>query len=61
MVVKKKIDVGDVFQILTSIGLCYGVVTHNHPKWKWVVAIFGEVHDQVLKDVSVLVEKNHKS
>lgn len=39
---RKTVKVGDIFQILTSEGICYGQVTHTHPKWKFIVAIFRE-------------------
>lgn len=39
---KITIKIGDVFQILTSEGVCYGQVTHTHEKWKFVVAVFRE-------------------
>ena len=40
MLKRKTVKVGDIFQILTAKGVCYGQVTHTHPKWKFVVAIF---------------------
>lgn len=42
MIKRKSIVVGDIFQILTSEGVCYGQVIHTHPKWKFVIAIFRE-------------------
>ena len=56
MVLKRKtVRVGDVFQILTSEGVCYGLVTHTHPKWAFVVAIFREFYSKTPKDFTQVV------
>ncbi len=49
--------IGDVFQILTSEGVCYGQVINTHPKWKFVVAIFREFYDKTPKDFTKVVSK----
>jgi len=36
----KRVSIGDIFQILTSEGVCYGQVLHKHVKWKFVVGVF---------------------
>ena len=36
----KPLSIGDIFQILTSEGICYGQILHKHPKWKYVVGVF---------------------
>ncbi|MDO9417160.1 hypothetical protein [Pararhizobium sp.] len=57
MLNRNKVKNGDVFQVVTSEGICYGLVTHKHAKWGWVVAIFREFFDQVPKDFHELVSK----
>ena len=42
MLKRTSVKVGDIFQILTSEGVCYGQVIHTHPKYKFIVAIFRE-------------------
>lgn len=42
MLNRKTVQIGDVFQILTSEGVCYGQVINTNPKWKFVVAVFRE-------------------
>lgn len=54
---RQTVKVGDVFQILTSEGICYGQVTHTHPKWKFVVAIFREFFTEEPKDFTTVVSK----
>jgi hypothetical protein len=52
---RTRVRVGDVFQILTSEGVCYGLVTHSHPKWKFVVAIFRQFFSEKPDDFQRLV------
>lgn len=51
----KAVRPGDVFQILTSKGICYGLVTHRHPKYRFVVALFRRFFDQPPKDFASVV------
>ncbi len=56
MVLKRKtVKIGDVFQILTSEGVCYGLVTHTHPEWDFVVAIFRQFYSKSPKDFAEVV------
>jgi len=55
MIKRKTIKVGDVFQILTSEGVCYGQVIHTHPKYKFVVAIFREFYSKRPLDFAPIV------
>ncbi|MCV0349037.1 MAG: hypothetical protein K5863_03120 [Nitratireductor sp.] len=57
MLKRKTVQIGDVFQVLTSEGVCYGLVTHTHPKWKFVVAIFREFFTEPPIDFSTVVSK----
>lgn len=50
-----RVKPGDVFQILTARGVCYGLVTHRNPKYSYVVAIFGETYDKVPSDFAAVV------
>lgn len=36
----KKIQIGDIFEIKTSVGLCYAQYTHKHPTHSDVLRIF---------------------
>lgn len=45
-----KVSVGDIFQILTSHGVCYGQVTHIHSKWKFLVSIFRDFRNKPPED-----------
>lgn len=36
----KRIEKGDIFQILSSEGVCFGQVINTHPKWKHIIAVF---------------------
>lgn len=53
----KKVQVGDIFQILSSAGVCYGQVTHHHPEWRFVVSIFREFFETQPKDFSKVVDQ----
>lgn len=55
MLKRKTVKIGDIFQILTSEGVCYGQVINTHPKWKFVVAIFREFFSKKPKDFSEVV------
>lgn len=55
MLKRKTVQVGDIFQILTSEGVCYGQVINTDPKWKFVVAVFREFFSKPPKDFSELV------
>ena len=58
MVLKRKTArPGDIFQILTSEGVCYGLVTHLTGKSDGVIAIFREFYDQPPEDFQALVEQ----
>lgn len=57
MLKRKTVQVGDVFQILTSEGVCYGQVINTHPKWKFVVAVFREFFSEKPSDFSLVVDK----
>ncbi|MFC0806586.1 MULTISPECIES: hypothetical protein [Sinorhizobium] len=57
MLNRKTVKIGDVFQILTSEGVCYGLITHTHPKWGWIVAIFREFYAKEPKDFTEVVAK----
>ena len=58
MLQRKTVKVGDVFQILTSEGVCYGQVIHSHPEWKFVIAIFREFFSKEPKDFSSVVSQD---
>lgn len=55
MLKRKTVQVGDIFQILTSEGVCYGQVINTNPKWKFVVAVFREFFDKEPVDFETLV------
>jgi hypothetical protein len=57
MLNRKTVQVGDVFQILTSEGVCYGQVINTHHKYKFVVAIFREFFPKKPKDFTEVVSK----
>ncbi|MBO9519444.1 MAG: hypothetical protein J7493_15385 [Porphyrobacter sp.] len=57
MLERRSIKIGDVFQILTSQGVCYGQVTHSHARWGWIVAIFREFFDEEPVDFKDVVKK----
>ena len=54
---RKTVKVGDVFQILTSEGICYGQVTHTHPKYEFIVRIFREFYPTPPKKFEEVVSK----
>ena len=53
----KNIRIGDVFQMLTSEGICYGQVINTHPKWKFVIAIFREFYPKTPDNFNDVVNK----
>lgn len=57
MLRRKTAAVGDVFQILTSQGVCYGQVINTHPKWKFVIAVFREFHSKEPENFEEVVSK----
>lgn len=52
-----RVKVGDVFQILTREGVCYGQVTHTHPKWKYLVSIFRDFRSKKPDDFAEYVSQ----
>lgn len=56
MLKRKTVQVGDIFQILTSEGVCYGQVINMNPKWKFVVAVFREFFAKEPDDFEILVK-----
>ena len=57
MLRRRTVKVGDVFQILTSEGVCYGQVINSHPKWKFVIAVFREFYSKEPETFETLVLK----
>lgn len=57
MLKRKTVKIGDVFQILTSEGVCYGQVINSHAKWKYVVAIFREFFSKEPSDFEAIVSQ----
>ena len=57
MLKRRRVRVGDVFQILTAEGVCYGQLIHTHPKWAYIVAIFREFFDEAPEDFEAVVSK----
>lgn len=55
MAKSKNIKVGDIFQILTSKGVCYGQIINTHQEWKYIVAIFREFFSKEPSDFTTLV------
>ena len=53
----KGVSIGDVFQVLTSEGVCYGQILHKHPKWKFVVGVFYDFPDQAPADFADYVNR----
>ncbi|WP_339112856.1 hypothetical protein [Thioclava sp. GXIMD2076] len=52
---RRTVRIGDVFQILTSEGVCYGLVTHSHEKWGFVISVFRDFYDQEPEDFASVV------
>ena len=48
---------GDVFRILTSVGVCYGLITHLHKDYGGVIAVFREFYYRPPKGFQDVVEK----
>lgn len=42
MLKRKTVKIGDIFQIQTKDGICYGQVINTHKDYKFIVAIFRE-------------------
>ena len=57
MLKRKRVKVGDIFQILTSEGVCYGQVINTHSEWDHVIAIFREFFSKHPKNFSDVVNK----
>jgi hypothetical protein len=57
MLKRKTVKIGDVFQVLTSEGVCYGQVIHTHPKYKFVIAVFREFFEKTPENFSILVSQ----
>ena len=55
---RRTVKVGDVFQILTSEGVCYGLVTHTHEKWRFVISVFRDFYTKEPKDFAAVVAGN---
>lgn len=52
---RRTVKIGDVFQILTSEGICYGLVTHTHKKWKFVISVFRDFYGKEPTDFVAVV------
>ena len=57
MLKRKTVRIGDVFQILTAEGVCYGQVINTHPTFRFTVAIFREFFDEAPEDFEAVVSK----
>jgi hypothetical protein len=53
----KRIKIGDVMQILTSIGVSYAQVTHKDIKYSWIIRVFPETYPQTPKDFTTVVNQ----
>lgn len=53
----KNVKIGNVFQILTSQGVCYGLVTHKHPKYQYVISLSGKFFDKPPEDFTFLAQE----
>lgn len=53
----KRVVIGDIFQILTTEGICYGQVLHKHPKWGFVVGVFYDFPDKQPEDFTEHVNR----
>jgi Immunity protein 26 len=56
MLKRRTVQIGDVFQILTSEGACYGQIINTNPKWKFVIAVFREFFAKEPVDFEALVK-----
>jgi hypothetical protein len=52
-----RVKIGDIFQILTSEGICFGQVLHTHPKWKYVIGVFYDFPGQTSVNFSEYVDR----
>lgn len=52
---RRTVKIGDIFQILTSDGVCYGQITHRHEKYRFVIAVFRSFYGKEPKDFSAVV------
>ena len=57
MLQRKTVQIGDVFQILTSEGVCYGQAINKNTKWGFVVAIFREFYGKHPSDFTEIVNR----
>jgi len=42
----KKIQLGDILQVLTSQGVAYAQVTHKHPEFGFLIRVFPGFHNE---------------
>lgn len=54
----KKLQIGDIFEIKTELGLSYGQLTHRHPTHTDVLRIFRPKFKQRPHDVSLVTKQD---
>ena len=52
----KKVKLGDILQVLTSQGVAYAQVTHNHPDYGFLIRVFPGFYNKQPKDFSIVVD-----
>ena len=53
----KRIKIGDVMQILTSIGVSFAQVTHKHHEYSWLIRVFPGTYPHNPKDFTAIVNQ----
>jgi hypothetical protein len=53
----KPVKIGDIFQILSREGICYGQILYKHKKWGYIIGVFRNFYDEEPTDFSDIVNR----
>jgi hypothetical protein len=53
----RRVKIGDMFQILSRKGICFGQILHEHVQWGYIIGIFYDFPEQHPKDFKEYVNR----
>jgi hypothetical protein len=52
-----RLKIGDIFQILSREGICYGQLLYRNKEWGKIVGVFRDFYDKEPKDFQAVVDR----
>lgn len=53
----RTVKIGDIFQILSREGICYGQILHKHKKWGYIIGVFRNFFDKEPENFSFVINR----